>query len=661
MNINRNSKCRLLAVLAVLAMLLGPLPGSVFAQASESAQVVIPIPGPALDVYQVTVNDGAGGQTDPHLSGDWVSYTDNLANGIRFQNLDLGTVSDRLIPPPDGLYDSLSDISGGKIAFMRSSDTAQEIYLSQIDMFGNPGPAVELSPLEGALRRRTVVGGDTIAYEDRSYDRSYSAEPEISLSSAEDPGAPAYRLTNDMLADIWPAVSPDGNTVVWLKCPTASTSTLVCDVWRAERTLGTWGDPEQVTDANGAEMLPDTNGPITVYDSTVDGERKIYWSVKDSSGAYVESVLYLSGIQRNPNIAGNLIVFESSAAQGMQYELWLYDLATNRLYQLTDTEISESLSDVTISDPPGIVRVVWAQPKQIYPFDMDIYALSFFLPDLTPPSITPTVSGTLGANGWYTNDVTITWSLSDTESTISSTSGCEPVSITQDQAATDYTCSATSAGGTSSGTATIKRDGTKPVTGVTNVTEGAMYPLGSVPQAGCTTTDNLSGVATEATVALTGGDAQGVGDITATCSGALDAAGHAANPAVVHYTVNIPSNTYNFAGFFQPVDNPGLGPTYVFNSVKAGSAIPVKFSLGGNQGLNILSDAISRPANCTTAAITDPIEQTVVAGNSSLSYDAASDTYTYVWKTDKKWVGTCHVLNIKLDDGTEHLAYFQFK
>jgi hypothetical protein len=29
------------------------------------------------------------------------------------------------------------------------------------------------------------------------------------------------------------------------------------------------------------------------------------------------------------------------------------------------------------------------------------------------------------------------------------------------------------------------------------------------------------------------------------------------------------------------------------------------------------------------------------AGNSGVQYDAASDTYTYVWKTDKGWAGTC--------------------
>jgi hypothetical protein len=416
-----------------------------------------------------------------------------------------------------------------------------------------------------------------------------------------------------------------------------------------------------VTGADGYESLPDTNGAVTVYGSNAGGDDNIHWSVKDSSGVYVESVLVLSGIQRNPNIASNLISFESSAGVGAQFDIWLYDLATNRLYQLTDTSISETLTDVT-TGPAGLVRVVWAQPKQVYPYDMDVYAMSFLV-DTTPPVITPEILGTQGMNGWYTSDVTLSWTVSDAQSPFTST-GCDPVTIASDQTATQYTCSADSDGGASSASVTIARDATKPATTVTDVAEGATYNLGSVPQAGCATTDNLSGVATEATLALTGGDAQGVGDITATCSGALDVAGNAADPAVAHFTVVNPlPDTYDFTGFFQPVDNPGEGPSYIFNSVKAGSAIPVKFSLAGDQGLSIFSPSYptSRPLSCTTAAFTDPIEETVTAGNSNLSYDAASDTYTYVWKTNKGWAGTCRVLTVQLDDGTQHLAYFQFK
>jgi hypothetical protein len=411
-----------------------------------------------------------------------------------------------------------------------------------------------------------------------------------------------------------------------------------------------------VTGADGNEALPDTNGPVTVYNSDAGGDVNIHWSMKDSS-AYVESVLALPGVQRNPNIAGNLISFESSAAPGAQFDLWLYDLATNRLYQLTDTSVSESLSDVT-TGPGDLVRVVWTQPKQIYPYDLDVYAMSFIV-DHTPPVITPDIQGTQGADGWYTGDVSLTWSATEDLSQITDETGCDPVTITSDQAATDYTCSATSSGGTSSETAPIKRDGTNPVTSVTNVTDGATYTLGSVPQAGCSSTDNLSGVATEATLTLTGGDAQGAGNITATCSGALDAAGNAADPAVVHYTVNSPSNTYNFTGFFQPVEN-----LPVVNTMKAGAAVPITFSLGGDQGLDIFATGFpkSQPVSCSALSpLSDPVEITLTAGSSSLSYDPVTDQYTYVWKTTKGWAGTCRVLTVELDDGTQHLAYFQFK
>jgi hypothetical protein len=51
------------------------------------------------------------------------------------------------------------------------------------------------------------------------------------------------------------------------------------------------------------------------------------------------------------------------------------------------------------------------------------------------------------------------------------------------------------------------------------------------------------------------------------------------------------------------------------NVVKAGSAVPVKFSLGGNQGLNIFASGypISVPIVCGSNAELDPVEQTVTA------------------------------------------------
>ena len=124
--------------------------------------------------------------------------------------------------------------------------------------------------------------------------------------------------------------------------------------------------------------------------------------------------------------------------------------------------------------------------------------------------------------------------------------------------------------------------------------------------------------------------------------------------AVDSATVNV---IYNFDGFFQPVNNL---PTY--NLVKAGQAIPVKFSLGGDQGLTIFAAGYpkSEQIPCSSTAPADGIEETVTAGGSSLSYDPLTDTYDYVWKTAKPWANTCRQLVIKLNDGTLHRANFQF-
>jgi hypothetical protein len=87
--------------------------------------------------------------------------------------------------------------------------------------------------------------------------------------------------------------------------------------------------------------------------------------------------------------------------------------------------------------------------------------------DTTAPIITPSVVGTLGNNSWYTSDVTVSWSVVDNESAISSSSGCGPTTINTDTAGTTLTCSATSAGGTSSQSVTIMRDATAPTVTLT--------------------------------------------------------------------------------------------------------------------------------------------------------------------------------------------------
>ena len=115
---------------------------------------------------------------------------------------------------------------------------------------------------------------------------------------------------------------------------------------------------------------------------------------------------------------------------------------------------------------------------------------------------------------------------------------------------------------------------------------------------------------------------------------------------------------YDFAGFFQPVDNPP-----VFNVVQAGRAIPVKFSLSGYKGLGIFAagSPSSGPIACNSSDPASDLTETITAGGSSLSYDPTTDRYIYVWKTDPSWAGTCRQLVVELNDGSIHRANFKFK
>ena len=114
---------------------------------------------------------------------------------------------------------------------------------------------------------------------------------------------------------------------------------------------------------------------------------------------------------------------------------------------------------------------------------------------------------------------------------------------------------------------------------------------------------------------------------------------------------------YTFTGFFQPVDNNGI-----FNRVKAGQAIPIKFSLGGNHGLDIFASGYpaSQHIKCPGSPVVDVIEETVAATANSITYAQADRRYVYVWKTDRSWAQSCRQFVLKLDNGSEYRANFTF-
>jgi len=134
--------------------------------------------------------------------------------------------------------------------------------------------------------------------------------------------------------------------------------------------------------------------------------------------------------------------------------------------------------------------------------------------------------------------------------------------------------------------------------------------------------------------------------------------------------------TYNWTGFFQPIDNnpdQSGDPTKatVWNSAKAGQAIPVKFSLKGNQGSSMF--ATTNDAGVPTAyprsvavkcpgatASVDAIETYSSSTAAGLHYDPIADQYIYNWKTATSLANSCQMLDLKLADGTHHYAFFKF-
>jgi hypothetical protein len=110
------------------------------------------------------------------------------------------------------------------------------------------------------------------------------------------------------------------------------------------------------------------------------------------------------------------------------------------------------------------------------------------------------------------------------------------------------------------------------------------------------------------------------------------------------------SMVYDFNGFFAP-----LAPEPTISTVKAGDDVPVKFSLHGNQGLDVLAAPPAWKPGCPSASL----DSSQAFG--SLSYNASVDRYVFLWKTDRSWAGSCRQFALRLRDGTVHRANVRFR
>ncbi|NAS25298.1 hypothetical protein GT755_26895 [Herbidospora sp. NEAU-GS84] len=197
-------------------------------------------------------------------------------------------------------------------------------------------------------------------------------------------------------------------------------------------------------------------------------------------------------------------------------------------------------------------------------------------------------------------------------------------------------------------------DAAGPQVSVTGVADGATYRLHAVPTAACVTVDRGSGVATEATLTITGGTPTGVGVYTATCAGAKDNEGNLTPPVTATYSV-----AYVFTGFAAPVKNDG-----VVNVAKAGQGIQVKWRLTDANGapVNGLTTAALTvsPFDCRTGLPTGQ-ERTPAEGASALQV-LGHGSYQVVWRTPASYLDKCLTLHVDTGEGAaaSHTALFRF-
>lgn len=125
-------------------------------------------------------------------------------------------------------------------------------------------------------------------------------------------------------------------------------------------------------------------------------------------------------------------------------------------------------------------------------FELDEISLIAEPLDLSPPVILPVVTGVQGTDGWYTSDVVVSWQVVDPESAVTRTVGCETVVVAEDTSGRVFTCEATSEGGTSSVSLTVKRDASPPLVRFSG--NAGTYDVHHAVSIVCTAEDTLSGI-----------------------------------------------------------------------------------------------------------------------------------------------------------------------
>ncbi len=272
--------------------------------------------------------------------------------------------------------------------------------------------------------------------------------------------------------------------------------------------------------------------------------------------------------------------------------------------------------------------------------------------DRTTPVIEAVASPPANQEGWNATDVSVSFISTDALSGVSATSPA--VLVTSEGAAQEIIGTASDfAGNQASASAILNIDKTAPSVTIGMPLQGATYLLHASVASAYSCEDLLSGLR-----ACAGPSPSGAPFDTATVGAkqfTVDAIDGAGNRTVRAHLYSV---LYGFSGFQRPVS-----PPPAVNVSKAGSTVPLKWSLYDVNGAPVLDPAAavsieSAAAACDAGAPAVELAPAEPTGETSLRVE--DGVFIFNWKTSGAWSG-CRVLELTLLDGTRHRLTFSFK
>lgn len=275
------------------------------------------------------------------------------------------------------------------------------------------------------------------------------------------------------------------------------------------------------------------------------------------------------------------------------------------------------------------------------------------------PAVTGTEGASLPVSGSVSAGAASVWTVSDDRCTVADPNSPATTVTCRDE--TEAVLTLTADDGSSDSTPLTVANAAPAVTIVSPISGTSVHvgvPLEFVAEVDDQGTDDVLSCRIAWGDGTTAGGCTGVHSWSAAGSHTVRVTVTDADGGVASADVEIVvSPPWPFEGFFAPVENPGS-----VNTVKAGSAVPLKFSLGGDRGLEIF--AAGMPASAAMGCAGAPhgaVEPIGTPGSSRLTYDRATGRYHLNWKTSPEWAGTCRRLLVRLVDGTERTADFRFR